>query len=69
MFLQRNSLVLAYKNENLLGTEAGFGDCGNNLSNKVYTYGGNDFIQTFSGQDHIIAGAGADHVIGGADKI
>ena len=57
------------KIENLLGTEAGSDTIiGNNLSNEVYTYGGNDFVQTFSGQDYIIAGAGSDHVIGGADK-
>lgn len=55
--------------ENLLGTEAGPDTIiGNKFSNKVYTYGGNDFIQTFSGRDHIIAGSGADHVIGGLDK-
>ena len=55
--------------ENLLGTQAGPDTIiGNKLSNKVYTYGGDDFVQTFSGQDHIIAGSGADHVIGGADK-
>ena len=55
--------------ENVLGTEAGPDVViANNARNKIFTYGGNDFIVGYSGRDHIIAGSGRDHIIGGRDS-